>query len=288
MQVAEVELAVDKATLRLDTITLRNQMFEADELHLEQRLAALKNVWDKKTHLPDDVAVLLAEHESSIQSPTPVGTSTERVVTSLEELISEQASDLGLPYSGGTDVLQYLTQVLELEVPEPLSHMNDIDPEEPELRRRVIREWKRWANSRGAASAKFRALVRKAYNSTCAVCGRHLPATKRNRLPGVDAAHILPWSEYELDVVFNGICLCKLHHWAFDEGLIRITANHGQFSVEVPGDISDYFIQEVPAFSLECLKDHIGPIPEGRLPVEAAARPNQSLLQQLNQELDMI
>jgi hypothetical protein len=36
----------------------------------------------------------------------------------------------------------------------------------------------------------------------------------------VDAAHILAWSKFGLDVVSNGLSLCKLHHWAFDAALI--------------------------------------------------------------------
>ena len=52
------------------------------------------------------------------------------------------------------------------------------------------------------------------------LCGLHLPRTSVNASAGVDAAHILPWADYDLDHVCNGICLCKHHHWAFDEGLL--------------------------------------------------------------------
>ena len=43
----------------------------------------------------------------------------------------------------------------------------------------------------------------------------------------MDAAHILPWAGYDLDVVSNGLCFCKHHHWAFDEGLILLSAGAG-------------------------------------------------------------
>ena len=288
LHVAEVDLAADVATLRLDTMIIRNQMFEAEEIPLDGRLATLRNLWGEKERMPEDIARLILDHETYLQSLTPVSSALERVVSALEELVSVQATDLGIPYSEGTDVLDYLSRVLDLVIPEPLSHLGEVDPEEPELRRRVLREWKRWANSRGAPSARFRAAVRRAYNSTCAVCGQHLPATQRNRQPGVDAAHILPWAEYDLDYVFNGICLCKLHHWAFDEGLLRIRMHEGDYMVDVPPDVRDSILSEDPKFSLECLEQHVGPIPSERLPQDPSARPNQSLLQELNDELDMI
>ena len=42
----------------------------------------------------------------------------------------------------------------------------------------------------------------------------------------VDAAHIVPFSISANDDVRNGIALCKLHHWSFDEGLISIDDNY--------------------------------------------------------------
>ena len=36
----------------------------------------------------------------------------------------------------------------------------------------------------------------------------------------VDAAHIIPWSISHNDDPRNGLALCKLCHWSFDEGLL--------------------------------------------------------------------
>ncbi|MFO7716558.1 HNH endonuclease, partial [Desulfosarcina sp.] len=38
----------------------------------------------------------------------------------------------------------------------------------------------------------------------------------------VEAAHILPWSESHDDFPTNGLCLCRLCHWSFDEGLMSV------------------------------------------------------------------
>jgi putative restriction endonuclease len=42
----------------------------------------------------------------------------------------------------------------------------------------------------------------------------------------VDAAHIIPWSVTHNDNVHNGIALCRLCHWTFDEGLLGISSKY--------------------------------------------------------------
>ena len=60
---------------------------------------------------------------------------------------------------------------------------------------------------------KFRLSVYNAYNHKCAMCGIQLEL--------VEAAHIVPHSDDRgTDDITNGICLCKLHHAAYDNSLI--------------------------------------------------------------------
>ena len=124
--------------------------------------------------------------------------------------------------------------------------------------------------------------MRRAYNSTCVICGLHLPATRYNPVPGVDAAHILPWAEYDLDDVSNGLCLCRLHHWAFDENLIVVTFEEGRYLMGIPDEVQLGIREEVRLFSLDELLEHVGPIPEARLPRERAHRPRPQFLEELN------
>jgi putative restriction endonuclease len=42
----------------------------------------------------------------------------------------------------------------------------------------------------------------------------------------VDAAHIKPWSVSFNDNPRNGMALCKLCHWTFDEGMISVSAKY--------------------------------------------------------------
>jgi putative restriction endonuclease len=42
----------------------------------------------------------------------------------------------------------------------------------------------------------------------------------------VAAAHIIPWSVSHNDDPRNGMALCRVCHWCFDEGLVGITARY--------------------------------------------------------------
>jgi hypothetical protein len=198
--------------------------------------------------------------------------------------VTESAADLGILYrSEGQDALPDLLASLSEPPAAPPIAVADVDPDETEIRRRTVKEWKRWAASRGAASARFRQAVRQAWKSTCAVCGLHLPSTSHNTSAGVDAAHILPWADYDLDHVCNGICLCKHHHWAFDEGLVLIRAENGVYRIEVPAEKSQAILAEDRNFGLASLSDFAGPIPEARLPRRREDRPKARYLELLRE-----
>jgi len=69
-------------------------------------------------------------------------------------------------------------------------------------------------------SVGFRRTVVAAYKHTCAICKIRI-VTPEGRT-AVSAAHIVPWSVSHNDDPRNGMALCGLHHWAFDEGVIGV------------------------------------------------------------------
>lgn len=85
---------------------------------------------------------------------------------------------------------------------------------------------------RRARDTAFSELVRRAYDTTCAICGRSRETPNGN--PEVEAAHIYPKQEGGADDVRNGIALCKLHHWAFDTGWLAISDEHEILVKEAP------------------------------------------------------
>lgn len=70
----------------------------------------------------------------------------------------------------------------------------------------------------------FRRAVVTAYDHRCALCGiRVLTLDGRT---AVDASHIKPWSLGRDDRPANGMALCKLCHWSFDEGLLGVSRHY--------------------------------------------------------------
>jgi putative restriction endonuclease len=70
----------------------------------------------------------------------------------------------------------------------------------------------------------FRRIVVKAYDHRCALCGVRIITPEQHTV--VDAAHIVPWSRSRNDDIRNGMALCKLCHWAFDEGMMGVSDSY--------------------------------------------------------------
>ena len=70
----------------------------------------------------------------------------------------------------------------------------------------------------------FRKAIVKAYDHRCVLCGIRLVTL--DGLTAATAAHIIPWSVSYNDDPRNGLCLCRLCHWAFDVGLATITTRY--------------------------------------------------------------
>lgn len=85
-----------------------------------------------------------------------------------------------------------------------------------------------------ARSVAFRRIVVQAYRHTCAICGVRL-LTPEGRT-AVAASHIVPWSHSHNDDPRNGMALCGLHHWSFDQGLLTVTP---AYQVNVSAIVAD-------------------------------------------------
>ena len=70
----------------------------------------------------------------------------------------------------------------------------------------------------------FRRAVVSSYSHQCAFCGIRVMTADGHTV--VDAAHIIPWSITHNDDPRNGLALCKLCHWTFDEGLLSVSQKY--------------------------------------------------------------
>ena len=70
----------------------------------------------------------------------------------------------------------------------------------------------------------FRKAIVQLYDHRCALCGIRMLTDQGHTV--VEAAHIVPWSQSHDDLPTNGLCLCRLCHWSFDEGLMSVGDGH--------------------------------------------------------------
>lgn len=66
----------------------------------------------------------------------------------------------------------------------------------------------------------FRKAIVGLYNHRCVLCGIRMLTPDGHTI--VEAAHIIPWSESHDDRLANGLALCRLCHWFFDEGFMSV------------------------------------------------------------------
>lgn len=71
----------------------------------------------------------------------------------------------------------------------------------------------------------FRQAIIEAYRFQCAVCGLQIPTPDYSAWE-VEAAHIVPHRAMGRDDIWNGLALCRLHHWAFDVGWFTLLENY--------------------------------------------------------------
>src|SRR5439155_23153159 len=97
----------------------------------------------------------------------------------------------------------------------PLDEREPALPEDPIERRYAVRETRVRLHQ-----ARFRGRVLLAYANTCTIC-----RLKEGRL--LDAAHIAGDLEVQGEpVVRNGLSLCSIHHRAFDQNLVGVSADY--------------------------------------------------------------
>lgn len=70
----------------------------------------------------------------------------------------------------------------------------------------------------------FKRTMRRIYAHRCTLCGIRVQTAEGHT--AVVGAHIIPWSISHDDDPRNGLSLCRLCHWTFDEGLLTINLDY--------------------------------------------------------------
>ncbi len=130
----------------------------------------------------------------------------------------------------------------------------------------VLRRYLRAETTRRLHQPVFRSMVMRAYNTRCAVCElRHSVL--------LDAAHIVE-DRHDLGVaaVRNGLALCKIHHAAYDAGILGVTP---KLSIEIRDDVLHEIDGPLLEHGLKGLHGQRLRI----LPMRRAERPDPELLE---------
>lgn len=81
----------------------------------------------------------------------------------------------------------------------------------------------------------FRSVIVAAYEHSCAVCEARIRTPSGRSV--VHAAHIVPFHVCHNNDPRNGLALCPLHHWAFDEGMLTIGSS---FEVRIHASADEF------------------------------------------------
>ncbi|MGO9864117.1 MAG: HNH endonuclease [Terriglobales bacterium] len=242
-------------------------------------------VWDAAWTLDTPLAQLIRDLRQNVLAPDP----DYKAIEGSASRVSEAFGTDGDPLPLVEQQLALTEAPLEpppLTKPAQFTHQadfgveDDISPSMARIER--VKQWRLQA-VRGSAGVQFRRDVSAKYEYRCAFSGHRLPKLEVTESPGVDSAHILPWSTHEINSVRNGLCLSKQCHWAFDQGILRLTFDEPSrtYLLDIPDKIRR--AAQKTKFDLEYFDALSGPIPEARLPKNRAHWPSPAYIGELNQ-----
>ena len=278
-----VELTTTEIVVSPTQIVLSNSTFDSVRLDVIERLRIVMACWEAASKQSSALANAITQHKNAFNSQN-----VKAVISAAESIrlatiepddpLRHITKDLNLP---NLDELMWLG-VHATETDEALALGEENLEELKEAARNRMKVWRQVA-MRGAAGAKFSLQVREAYDHTCMFTGMRLPKTPMTGSSGVDAAHILPWAEYDLNSVSNGLCLSKLCHWAFDAGILQLTFDDPSSKYQLQLSTAALSAESDGLLKLNGLKDIQGVVSTSLLPKDSANWPKPSFLKVYNE-----
>ncbi len=211
----------ERVTFAPSWVEIANQG-KTDAIGVEARWNRIVEVIDHASELPDPLRSAVLAYRELIASGTTIGIPLTTAVRNIGRQLAAPPETNFKPDTDPLAEIEALLGIARSEEPS-LPPPNELSEDEPAISLRAAHEY-RLAKSRGTSGRQFSEAVRAAYNNRCAFCGVKFGGITGIR-SGIDAAHILAWSKHDLDVVQNGIALCKLHHWAFDAGIVALLSD---------------------------------------------------------------
>ena len=268
-----VSKSATRAILRPRTIVAINGEGASTTIDVLSRFEFVKQIWQSLPVASVELLSAIALHQS-IANADPV--EHRALITAATRVLDVAGADLLL-------APHFVASTLDPElamVPPPLT---EDDPSNPIDVNREFRRRLAWRAERGSDGRRFKSNVSAAYGYKCAFTGESLPPLGKGYLPGVDAAHIYPWSRQGSNEVTNGISISKQMHWAFDEGILRLKYAPGAsiLLIDMPIEISG--LAHAAGFDLGAYQAVCGPIPVSHMPTDPRMWPSRQSLDMYNE-----
>lgn len=281
-----VELTATELVVSPTQMVLSNSTFDSVRLDVIERLRIVMACWEAASKQNSALSKAVIQHKNAFNSRD-----VKAIISAAESIrlanvepddpLRHITKDLNLP---NLDEITWLA-VHATDTEEAMALGEENLEELKEAARNRIKVWQQVA-SRGAAGAKFSIEVRQAYDHTCLFTGMRLPKTPATGSSGIDAAHILPWAEYDLNSISNGLCLSKLCHWAFDAGILLLNYDAPTSSYGIALSAAALEAESTGLLKLDGLKDIQGVVSTSLLPKDSTNWPNPSFLKVYNEALN--
>ncbi len=263
-----------KAILRPRTIVAINNKGASANVDVISRFEFIQDAWSGLSGLSVALLDAIAEHHAFA---TTVPIEHNKLIKAAEKVLAiSEARKIFAPSIVSPD------NAIDLIIAPPV--LAEDDPSSPIEVNRAIRKRLAWRVERGPDGRKFQKTINNAYDYRCAFTGTRLPPLGKGYLPGVDAAHIYPWSRNGSNDVTNGISLSKQMHWAFDEGILRLkygsTASNSLL-IEIPDEV--VVLSKSNKFDLVPYQAVCGCISTQNLPADPREWPSRKSLDLYNE-----
>jgi HNH endonuclease len=199
------------------------------QLNSAQRTAALETIYRKENRLKKTLLWhrLLFRAADALASGGLVSrpAQTSRLTGKREWMLTERGFDEALQISDIPTTEKESLPIRSYEVQKVVNRL--VAASRPENYQPFDRTRKLVKTTRetGLRARGFRQAVIEVYNFRCAVCGLKINSPD-SLCWEVEAAHIVPHGSLGRDDLFNGIALCRFHHWAFDVGWFALLDNY--------------------------------------------------------------
>jgi hypothetical protein len=289
IKVDVASLTARRVILRPTDLLLENADGLRADVEFTDRMARIIRLWDAATKQESELAVLVRKLAGAVRAEDPDYKTIERCAQEISDALHTTGDALPTAEQQ-LGVSQAEQGASPVALPAQFTHQaqfgleDDVSPQEALIQR--VKVWRQQAE-RGSVGRKFSREVSDAYGYRCMFSGQRLPRLEMTDSPGVDSAHILPWSTHDLNSVRNGICLNKQCHWAFDQGILRLAFDRASniYVASLPQSVRQAAARA--SFDLAYFESMAGPIPPAQLPKDSALWPSPAYIAELNHYMDM-